>query len=95
MLQRLQAADVPCARCLNREDVLAQEQFAANDTLGVIEHPIMGQMRVVKSPARFGGERLTPARPSPDHGEHTAEVLAGFSVPQDRIAAMINGGIVA
>ena len=95
VLQRLQAADVPCARCLNREDVLAQEQFAANDTLGVIQHPIMGQMRVVKSPARFGGQRLTPARPSPDHGEHRAEVLAGFSVPQDRIAAMIDGGIVA
>jgi crotonobetainyl-CoA:carnitine CoA-transferase CaiB-like acyl-CoA transferase len=61
----------------------------------VIQHPIMGQMRVIKSPARFGRERLTPARLSPDHAEHAAEVLAGFSVPQDRIAAMIDGGIVA
>jgi crotonobetainyl-CoA:carnitine CoA-transferase CaiB-like acyl-CoA transferase len=94
-LQRLQAADVPCARCLDKEEVLAQEQLAANDTLDVIEHPIMGQMRVVKSPARFGGQRLTPARPSPDHGEHTKEVLAEFSVSQDRIASMTDQGIVA
>jgi crotonobetainyl-CoA:carnitine CoA-transferase CaiB-like acyl-CoA transferase len=94
-LQRLQAADVPCARCLDKEEVLAQEQLAANDTLDVIEHPIMGQMRVVKSPARFGGQRLTPARPSPDHGEHTKEVLAEFSVSQDRIASMTDQGVVA
>jgi crotonobetainyl-CoA:carnitine CoA-transferase CaiB-like acyl-CoA transferase len=94
-LQRLQAADVPCARCLDKEEVLAQEQLAANDTLDVIEHPIMGQMRVVKSPARFGGQRLTPARPSPDHGEHTKEVLAEFFVSQVRIASMTDQGVVA
>ena len=57
----------------------------------VIQHPIMGQMRVIKSPARFGRERLTPARLSPDRGEHAAEVLEGFSVLQDRIVAMIEG----
>lgn len=95
VLAKLKEADVPCARCLDRDEVLAQEQLAANDTLEVIDHPIMGQMRVVKSPARFGGERLTPSRPSPDHGEHTQEVLASFAVSQARIAAMTEQGIVA
>jgi crotonobetainyl-CoA:carnitine CoA-transferase CaiB-like acyl-CoA transferase len=95
VLAKLKEADVPCARCLDRDEVLAQEQLAANDTLEVIDHPIMGQMLVVKSPARFGGERLTPSRPSPDHGEHTQEVLASFAVSQARIAAMTEQGIVA
>lgn len=94
-LQRLQAADVPCARCLNKDEVLAQEQLAANDTVEVIPHPIMGQMRVVKSPARFGGQRLAPARPSPDHGEHTQEVLTEFGLAKDRIAGMTDAGVVA
>ena len=49
MLAKLKEADVPCARCLDRDEVLAQEQLTANDTVEVIDHPIMGQMRIVKS----------------------------------------------
>jgi len=95
IIEKLQAADVPCARCLDHEEVLAQEQLAANDSLAVIEHPIMGNMRVVKSPARFDGERLEPSRPSPDHGEHTAEVLREFAVSAERITQMTEQGVVA
>ncbi len=91
-LQRLRDADVPCARCLDKDEVLAQEQVVANDTVEVIEHPVMGRMRVVKSPARFGGDRLAPGRPSPDYGEHTSEVLTEFAVSADRISAMTEAG---
>jgi crotonobetainyl-CoA:carnitine CoA-transferase CaiB-like acyl-CoA transferase len=91
----MQEADVPCARCLDKDEVLAQEQLAANDSVEIMSHPIMGEMRVVKSPARFGGERLTPSRPSPDHGEHTHEVLADFAIDNERIVALAEQGIVA
>ena len=79
----------------NKDEVLAQEQLAANDTVGLLDHPIMGKMRIIKSPARFGGERLTPSRPSPDHGEHTAEVLREFKFSAERIQTLTEGGIVA
>lgn len=95
IIAKLKAADVPCARCLDHDEVLVQEQLGANDSIGVIDHPIMGSMRVVKSPARFAGERLEPSRPSPDHGEHTAEVLREFAVAEERISAMTEQGIVA
>ena len=95
IIEKLKAADVPCARCLDCDEVLAQEQLAANDTVTEINHPIMGQMRVVKSPARFGGERLEPSRPSPDHGEHTEEVLREFAITQERIQQMTEQGVVA
>ena len=91
----LKEADVPCARCLSKDEVLEQEQLAANDTVEVIDHPLMGKMRVVKSPARFGGERLSPSRPSPDHGEHTREVLEEFSVPNAKIDQLSAEGIVS
>ena len=91
----LKKADVPCARCLSKDEVLEQEQLAANDTVEVIDHPLMGKMRVVKSPARFGGERLSPSRPSPDHGEHTREVLEEFSVPSSKIDQLSAEGIVS
>ena len=95
VMAKMQEADVPCARCLDKDEVLAQEQLAANDTVEIMSHPIMGEMRVVKSPARFGGVRLTPSRPSPDHGEHTHEVLADFAIDDERIAALAEQGIVA
>jgi len=95
IIEKLKEADVPCARCLSKDEVLAQEQLVANDTIDIIDHPIMGKMRIIKSPARFGGERLSPARPSPDHGEHTDEVLRAFLLSQDRIDELREEGIVA
>ena len=95
VIAKLKEADVPCARCLSKDEVLAQEQGVANDTAGVMDHPIMGKMRIIKSPARFGGERLTPARPSPDHGENTDEVLKEFALPQSRIDQLREEGIIA
>ena len=95
VMQMLKEADVPCARCLDKDEVLSQEQLVANDTVEVIDHPLMGQMRIIRSPARFGGKPLPPSRPSPDHGEHTREVLEEFSVSVDRIQALMEKGIVS
>ena len=95
VIARLKEADVPCARCLTRDEVLAQEQLAANDTIEEIQHPLMGRMRIVKSPARFGGERLAPSRPSPDHGEHTHEVLKAFAIPAARIETLAGEGVIS
>jgi len=55
----------------------------------------MGKMRVVKLPARFGGERLAPARPSPDHGQHTDEVLLEFGVDDTRLGELREAGVVS
>lgn len=95
VIQRLEEADIPCARCLSREEVLALDQLAANDTIGTIDHPLMGKMRVVKFPARFAGARLEPSRPSPDHGENTKEVLDTFAIGEQRFQAMMRSGVVA
>ena len=86
---------MPCARCLDRDEVLAQEQLAANDSVGVVDHPLMGSMRVIKAPPRFGGEVLTPGSPSPAHGEHTREVLESFTIDSERVQQMFDDGVVS
>ena len=95
VIAKMAEADVPCARFLDRDEVLAQEQLQANGSVDVINHPLMGSMRVVKSPPRFGGEVLEPGSPSPDHGQHTRQVLASFSVGETRIEKMFNDGVVS
>ena len=54
----LREAEVPCAKCLTRKEVLVQEQLSANDSIEIIDHPLLGKLRIVKSPPKFGGERL-------------------------------------
>jgi crotonobetainyl-CoA:carnitine CoA-transferase CaiB-like acyl-CoA transferase len=94
-LKKLQDNDVPCAKCHSLDEVLEQEQLKANNSIEVQDHPLMGKIRVMKSPPRFGGEISEPGAPSPDHGANTDEVLAGFGVAGDRVAALKESGTVA
>ena len=95
VIAKMKEADVPCARCLDRDEVLAQEQLSANESVTTMDHPIMGNMRVVKAPPRFGGESLEPGGPSPSHGQHTREVLESFELDAERIDGMFEGGFVS
>lgn len=95
VIRRMKEADVPCARCLNRDEVLAQDQLVANDTVEVIDHPVMGKMRVIKAPPRFGGEVLEPGTPSPEHGQHTRAVLESFAIDDARLNQMFEDGLVS
>lgn len=88
LLALLREVEVPCAKCLTRDEVLAQEQLSANDSVSIVDHPHLGTLRIVRAPPRFGGERLEPSRPTPAHGEHTDAVLSSFGVPADRIDAL-------
>ena len=88
LLALLREVEVPCAKCLTRDEVLAQEQLSANDSVSIVDHPHLGTLRIVRAPPRFGGERLAPSRPTPAHGEHTDSVLSSFGVPADRIDAL-------
>lgn len=94
LIEKLVEHDVPCARCHSYDEVLEQEQLTANDTITEREHPLMGNMRIIKSPARFAGTRLQPGDHSPDHGEHTVEVLDEFGISAERIARLIESRAV-
>ena len=88
LLALLREAEVPCAKCLTRKEVLAQAQLSANDSIEIIDHPLLGKLRIVKSPPKFGGERLPPSRPTPGHGEHTDPVLAEMTDSRDHLTQL-------
>jgi len=92
LLEQLHANDVPAAKPLNYDEVFAHEQYAANDSVDIADHPRLGSMRRVKPPARFASNRLTPASDSPAHGEHTVEILAELGHSPADIDAMIATG---
>ena len=77
---------LPARRCWHRNN-------EANDSMGIVDHPHLGKMRIVKAPPRFGGKRLEPSRPTPAHGEHTESALASFGLEPDRVEALREDGV--
>ncbi|MEH6517871.1 MAG: CoA transferase [Halioglobus sp.] len=94
-LKLLQENDVPCAKCHTLDEVLAQPQLEANKSFDVQAHPLAGNIRVMKTPARFGGEVLDVGSPAPAHGEHTESALKTFGVSDDRLQSLKEAGAVA
>ncbi len=94
ILDRLQAHHVPAARCHDYEEVLEQPQMVANDTVLTLNHPLLGNHRAVRLPARFAGQQLEPGDPAPVLGEHTTEVLRELGFGDDAIVGLRERGIV-
>jgi crotonobetainyl-CoA:carnitine CoA-transferase CaiB-like acyl-CoA transferase len=94
MVDRLRLADVPCAKVMTREEVLSQEQLAANGTVEIYDHPVAGLSRRVLSPPLFGGERLEPGSGAPTHGQHTDSVLQSFGLSGERVQYLRNNAVI-
>ena len=94
MVDRLRLADVPCAKVMTREEVLSQEQLAANGTVEIYDHPVAGLSRRVLSPPLFGGDRLEPGSGAPTHGQHTDSVLQSFGLSGERVQYLRNKAII-
>jgi crotonobetainyl-CoA:carnitine CoA-transferase CaiB-like acyl-CoA transferase len=94
-IQKLQENDVPCAECHNHEEVINQPQIDASDTVLVRDHPLMGSMRVVKSPSRFSGEQSEPGYHCPAHGENTESLLKEWGYTEEQIAEFRQNNVIS
>jgi crotonobetainyl-CoA:carnitine CoA-transferase CaiB-like acyl-CoA transferase len=91
-LNRLDAADVPCAPVLRRGEVMDNVQVINNALIELMDQPSMGTVRqprpaarVDRTPARIGG-------PAPRIGQHTDAILAEAGYSADEIETMKQAG---
>ena len=94
-LSALEAADVPCARVISREEVFDDPQVLHNDIIISETHPTAGPIKTVKPPAKFSGTPTALTRHSPGKGEHTDEILAQLGFSQSEIDELHKQNIVA
>jgi crotonobetainyl-CoA:carnitine CoA-transferase CaiB-like acyl-CoA transferase len=88
-LERLDAADVPCAPILRRGEIIQNEQVVARGIIAEFEQPAVGRVRQPRPAARFEVSEAVIGGPAPRVGEHSREVLRelGYSeVDIDRMA---------
>lgn len=87
-LDRLDAADVPCAPVLRRSEVMTNVQVINNELIELIKQPTLGMVRQARPAARFDQTPARIAGPAPRLGEHTDEVLEAAGFSHDEIDAL-------
>src|ERR1700722_16857454 len=88
-LERLDAADVPCAPILRRGEIIHNEQVVARDIIAELDQPMVGRIRQPKPAARFERNEAGIAGPAPRVGEHTRDVLHELGYGDAAIDKMI------
>ena len=78
-VERLQAAQVPVSQVRTVPEVLATSQVAARDMIDVVQHPTIGEIRLLGIPYKFSNTKASVRRHPPLLGEHNAEVRGEFA----------------
>jgi crotonobetainyl-CoA:carnitine CoA-transferase CaiB-like acyl-CoA transferase len=88
-LERLDAADVPCAPILRRGDIIHNDQVVARGIITEFDQPKVGLVRQPKPAARFEVNEAAIGGPAPRIGEHSREVLRELGYDESAIEKMI------
>jgi crotonobetainyl-CoA:carnitine CoA-transferase CaiB-like acyl-CoA transferase len=88
-LERLDAADVPCAPILRRSEIIHNEQVVARGIITEFDQPGVGRVRQPKPAAQFAVSRSEIRGPAPRVGEHSREVLRELAYTDAEVERMI------
>ncbi len=94
-LELLDAAEVPCAPVLTRDELPGHPQIVENRLVVESVHPIAGRMREARPPERMERTPSGLRRPAPGLGQHSEELLGEAGYTPAEIAALRRGGVVA
>ncbi|NYT24034.1 CoA transferase [Alcaligenaceae bacterium] len=81
---------IPAGPINTLADVFSDPQVEACGLVQSVEHPVIGTLRQVGLPLNMGGsdESVSVRMPPPVLGQHTREVLAGYGLTEEDIAAL-------
>jgi formyl-CoA transferase/CoA:oxalate CoA-transferase len=91
---RFQAASVPCGSVRDVAEVLNDPQLAARGMVATVDHPTVGETKVVASPLHLSRTPASVRTPPPTLGQHTDLVLAELGYDHEMIASLKTSGAV-
>lgn len=91
-LEILQVADVWCGAVNSYADLEEHPQVRAMEVFQTLEHPVAGEIRVLRAPLRMDGSTSHPMVHPPLLGEHTDAILESLGyLPEEREALRQHG----
>ena len=91
----LNEAGVPCGAINAIDQVFADPQVEALEMARPVAHPRLGDLHVVGQALNLARTPELPAgRPAPEHGEHTAEVLADLGYDAEAIRRLRDHAVI-
>ena len=94
LLEKLDAADVPCAPLWDRTELLDHPQIVESGTILREIQEGFGEVRQARPAARFGETPASVRTPAPQLGEHTVIVLQSLGYDQKRCDKLLEGKVV-
>ncbi len=94
LLQRLDAAEVPCGPIDDVLSALTSDQARARGMVVDVDHPRLGPIRQVGVPFKLAGTPASIRSAPPLLGEHTDAVLAELGFGTEAIARLHTDGVV-
>jgi len=94
-IERLNEADVPCAKAMHLADLPEHEQMVATGTFTETAHPTAGRMVEPVNPPRFSATPSGSGFPSAQLGQHTDDILSELGYDESAIAGLKSSGAVA
>lgn len=86
--------DVPHSIVASYDDVVSDQQMAANGVFVEIDDPELGRVRSVSSPFELDSHAKVPSASAPRLGEHSREILAELGIGGDEAERLMNEGVV-
>lgn len=93
-IRRFDAAGVPVGPVHTIEEAFTHPQAIAREMVVETMHPKAGRVRGVGHPIKFSQLPRPAAKPAPELGEHSREILLEFGFTHPEIDSLISQGVV-
>jgi formyl-CoA transferase len=93
VLDRLNAANIPCGPILSTKELLEDESLRAEGAVVTVDHPERGSFATVGSPLHLSDSPVDVTSP-PLLGEHNQEIYASLGVTSEELAELKTNGVI-
>ena len=88
-VSKLKATGVPCGRINSVSAALDDEHTKARRMVETVEHPTIGELKVIGIPFKMSGTPTSIRRAPPTLGQHTEDILCGeLGLTRERVAEL-------
>jgi crotonobetainyl-CoA:carnitine CoA-transferase CaiB-like acyl-CoA transferase len=90
----LNEAGVPAGPVYRVDETFADPQVRHLGMVAGVDHPVLGRLDLVRAPVTTSRDHPSVRAPSPEPGEHTAEVLGELGLTPEQVDDLRRRGVV-